>query len=173
MLESRRAPPVSFFEAIDGSTLDPSPDLQRIFGLNDFYGSRGVIGCALSHIGVWKQLVQDSSADNYIVMEDDLVWEDDAIDFLTDRALDISAQSLVFLSYIQQITRPAKTIHHTLVPLDTYNYLGGTEFYSINKAAAQLLLDYIDVHGVRHGIDLVLGICSQLRPMAVEPPLGC
>ena len=43
-----------------------------MFHGNNFGSRRGVIGCALSHYDLWKQLVTDKKHDCYLVLEDDI-----------------------------------------------------------------------------------------------------
>ena len=62
------------FPAIDGKGLDirTSTALQTFFQKNDFQWKKGVVGCALSHILLWAQLVSEHPAVNrYLILEDD------------------------------------------------------------------------------------------------------
>lgn len=59
-------------EAIDGRTLALTPDIVRCFRTNDFAWKKSVMGCALSHYGLWKQLATSKSAKTYFIMEDDV-----------------------------------------------------------------------------------------------------
>jgi hypothetical protein len=42
--------------AIDGQTLAMTPDIEHTFRGNDFAYRRGIVGCALSHISIWRDL---------------------------------------------------------------------------------------------------------------------
>jgi GR25 family glycosyltransferase involved in LPS biosynthesis len=57
--------------AIDGRSLVLTADLARRLAPNDFFWKKSVSGCALSHIGLWEQLIGDSEADAYLIFEDD------------------------------------------------------------------------------------------------------
>jgi GR25 family glycosyltransferase involved in LPS biosynthesis len=60
-----------FVDAVDGAQIVPTPEMKRLFQGNDFGSKRGVIGCALSHYHLWKQLLADSNHEFYLIMEDD------------------------------------------------------------------------------------------------------
>ena len=55
-------------------------------------------------------------------------------------------------------------------PLNKELYIGATHCYSINKRGAMLLLNYIKVNGIKHGIDYLMKIadngleCYETRP---------
>ena len=57
---------------IDGKELKPTNELKKLFDGNDFGSNVGAIGCALSHYNLWKQLVEDSTNEYYLIIEDDL-----------------------------------------------------------------------------------------------------
>jgi hypothetical protein len=59
----------SWVRAIDGRSIDPTAALKKLFLNNDFGSKRGVIGCALSHLNLWKQLVSDPLHEYYIVLD--------------------------------------------------------------------------------------------------------
>ena len=59
--------PFSFFKAIDGTTISYN---TRI--------SRGNVGCCLSHLTIWEDIV-NKNADISLVVEDDVVFHDDIL----------------------------------------------------------------------------------------------
>ena len=59
-------------KAVDGCELRITDEVRTIFAPNDFQFRRGVLACALSHIGLWKQLVEDAESESYIIVEDDI-----------------------------------------------------------------------------------------------------
>ena len=70
--------PLVRFPAIYGKNVDKSI-------LGDIFTSRylssvndGIIGCALSHVSIWKKIVTDNLKDT-IINEDDVVFSDDAM----------------------------------------------------------------------------------------------
>ena len=63
-----------FFEAINGKELTSTPELLSLFKMNDFNYKKGVMGCALSHIHLWNNLINDKDNDFYVILEDDIVF---------------------------------------------------------------------------------------------------
>jgi len=61
-----------FVEAINGEDLPESDELRLLFEGNNFGYKKGVIGCALSHLKIWNDLVQDENNEYYVVLEDDV-----------------------------------------------------------------------------------------------------
>ena len=62
----------NFFYAVNGYKLTESEELRNLFEGNDFNYRKGVIGATLSHMKLWKQLINDKNNDFYIIFEDDL-----------------------------------------------------------------------------------------------------
>jgi len=67
---------VYLWQATDGRTLSLTPDLVNCFRNNDFNWKKSVMGCALSHLGLWEKLANDKLAKSYLIMEDDVVLFD-------------------------------------------------------------------------------------------------
>ena len=176
------------FAAVDGSAIYLTPDLKHLFRLPelkettattvlhdqativapyDSHGFRpGVLGCAMSNIKIWRDLVNDRNAkenDFVIVLEDD-IW------FLNSKT---------FLSRW-------KMIYSTIVDDDRWNWLylgfssnqqsalygdievapgiqqfpnvkrsfgGGTFGYVMRRRGATFLLDRAQKHGISQAID--------------------
>ena len=66
-------------KAVDGKQLEPTQELYNLFKDNN---RRGVIGCALSHYYLWKQLLEDNDLDYYVILEDDIEIVDNFKDVL-------------------------------------------------------------------------------------------
>jgi GR25 family glycosyltransferase involved in LPS biosynthesis len=59
--------------ACDGRNLCLTPELATLFKPNDFFWKKAVMGCALSHLKLWKMLVNDSKEiQSYLILEDDV-----------------------------------------------------------------------------------------------------
>jgi GR25 family glycosyltransferase involved in LPS biosynthesis/tetratricopeptide (TPR) repeat protein len=168
----------SWVTAVDGLQLDPTPALKQLFSGNDFGSKRGVIGCALSHYQLWKELIQDPVQDYYVIMEDDITLCEKFKTKL-DHVLATNSTDILFLGYhmfnskrkqvqsVYDIVTEQSTIH----PLDTNLYIGGTFSYVINKSGAQKLVQYINDNGIKHGIDYVMKINPTLTLSEVHPCL--
>jgi GR25 family glycosyltransferase involved in LPS biosynthesis len=58
--------------AFDGKKLKLTPSLTRMFKPNDFFWKKAVMGCALSHMRVWANLIgEPSEIQSYLILEDD------------------------------------------------------------------------------------------------------
>jgi collagen beta-1,O-galactosyltransferase len=128
---------------------------------NDFGNRKGVIGCALSHYYLWKQLIADS-LDYYVILEDDITVTNDfktKIEKIKEEKCD-----LCFLGYHMY----SKDRNASYDEKDGYSvqafqkdlFVGGTFGYFITKRGAQKMLDYVEKHGIKHGIDYVIKIAS-------------
>ena len=60
------------WRATDGRALTMTPALARLFRDNDFKWKKAVMGCAISHMGLWERLANDKVARSYLIMEDDV-----------------------------------------------------------------------------------------------------
>jgi GR25 family glycosyltransferase involved in LPS biosynthesis len=59
-------------KAVEGKSLELSKNLVGLFGVNDFFWKKAVMGCALSHLKLWTMLLCDSEEiQSYLIMEDD------------------------------------------------------------------------------------------------------
>lgn len=65
------------WRATDGRTLKMTAPLAALFRDNDFKWKKSVMGCALSHLGLWEKLARDAIARSYLIMEDDVKFADD------------------------------------------------------------------------------------------------
>lgn len=161
--------------ATDGKTLKLTPELLSMFKNNDFNYRRGIIGCALSHYYLWKQLTE--SDDNYyLIMEDDVTICKDfgrkVFDLIKKKDYD-----LLFLGYHMHDHNRKIRVEYNLnnnihldndVVVDKLKqdlYIGGTHCYIITKEGAQALIDFIDVNGIKHGIDYLMAKAQQILPV--------
>lgn len=62
---------VNVWRATDGRALTMTPQLAYLFRDNDFKWKKAVMGCAISHMGLWERLAKDQIATSYLICEDD------------------------------------------------------------------------------------------------------
>ena len=63
---------VETWKAVDGRSISLTPALARLFKPNDFFWKKAVMGCALSHLGLWHQLATEPATGiTYLIFEDD------------------------------------------------------------------------------------------------------
>ena len=69
---------VERWPAIDGRKLQLTPALSRLLAPNDFFWKKAVTGCALSHLGLWWKLANETKDINsYLILEDDVKFRPD------------------------------------------------------------------------------------------------
>ncbi len=168
-----------FTEAVDGKELEPSEYLYSLFKGNDFGTKRGVMGCALSHYTMWKDLIADDKNDYYLIFEDDIQVVHGIKPILDQLDTEMKKKDVVFLGYsmfsnkrkevfsiYNQSDQPAH-----IEKLNRSLYIGGTFAYSINKIGAQKLVSYIQTSGIKHGIDYLMKIAPGLECFECQPQL--
>lgn len=155
------------YSAINGWNLKNTCQLQQIFDNNDYNMRRGMVGCAMSHLKLYIELLEDDDNDIYCILEDD-------IDFVPefDKKLDSCIELLkntdwdmfylghhVWKKYIDKNTY-SKTLWPQIEKKNRKESIdfsiGGTIGYIITKKGAELVLNYINETGMTNGIDTVL-----------------
>jgi GR25 family glycosyltransferase involved in LPS biosynthesis len=169
-----------FVEAVDGKQLKPTTELKDLFEGNDFGSNVGFIGCALSHYNLWKALLA-SNDEYYVIFEDDVALVPKFIEkFETLKKGDAFKKcNYLLLGYSmfslnRENTKDVYVKENSVLsvePLQSDLYVGGTFAYSINRNGAQILVDYIAKNGIKHGIDYVVKICPELKPMELRPQI--
>ena len=168
-----------FIKAIDGALLKPTSELKHLFRNNDFGSRRGVIGCALSHYNLWKRLVSDSQHEYYVIMEDDFVLCSNfkkQLETLKSNN-EFATREVLFLGYHMFEKNRNYDVYNLVsdkvdvTELNKDFYIGGTFAYSINKNGAKKIIDYIDKHGINHGIDYQIKIISGLQCFESQPQI--
>ena len=168
-----------FIEAIDGQNLEPTKTLEKLFRDNDFGSRRGVIGAALSHYNLWKELLEDDDYNYYIIMEDDIQFCKDFKKKLDKIKNQIEEKEFLFFGYSmfdyerQEIKKynETDTMDTEIQNLNRHIYIGGYFTYSINKIGAKKLIHYIKNNGIKHGIDYLNKIVPSINNYEVIPQL--
>jgi GR25 family glycosyltransferase involved in LPS biosynthesis len=63
---------VERWPATDGKNIKLTPELAKLFGANDFFWKKAVMGCAISHLGLWWKLLNENpDIQNFLIFEDD------------------------------------------------------------------------------------------------------
>ena len=163
-------------DAVDGKEVKPTLELAKLFEGNDFGSRVGVVGCALSHVNLWKALLADQKTNYYVILEDDITLSENFKAKIEALKPIFEKESYLLLGYHmftknRNALKPQEEGSMEIRPLNYGFYVGGTFGYSINKEGAKTLLDYISVNGIKHGIDYVVKICSGLKCKEVSPEL--
>lgn len=166
--------------ATDGRTLTRTPELEHLFRGNDFGFRRGIVGCALSHLAVWREVAAGTRP--RLVLEDDTRF----IDAVTGRLAEFAGRlgeewhdfDLAFLGYTRWGSsgdgRPLPT-HRAprLARMDWATYMGGCFAYIVSPRGAQRLVSLAEQEGIRRGIDWFIMVNAQhLNVVRCEPDLA-
>jgi len=184
---------ITVFDAVDGKLLktkglyenEYAEEVKYLFRDNDFCSRPGVIGCALSHITLWRALVEDHNETfGYLIFEDDVDFADAYEWKLYSMLLQVTFEwDILFLGHL--VCYEYQTNHRVDGPLPIWEKLSdyteprrtswvGTASYIISKRGAMKLLQYIEAKGVQHGIDYLIQLRSVdlLRAYVARPMLN-
>jgi len=169
-----------FVEAVDGQTLNPTLEIKNLFAGNNFNYRRGVIGCALSHYYLWKQLINDEDNEYYLIMEDDAVLCDGFKMKIEQMTEEMKNRDVIFFGYhmFENKRTPVKHLYENnnqIIYTRNLNrnlFIGGTHLYSINKKTAIKLIEYIDRNGINVAIDDYLFKCVDINLYESIPHLS-
>ena len=103
-------------------------------------GTNGAIGCYLSHIKLWKMLLQ-SNEDMFLIFEDDVnvnSSKDDINNFLNN--MNNYDWDFIFLGYMKPFSNNDTRVTTNVYKINSINF--GTHSYIINKKGATKLLKY-------------------------------
>lgn len=179
--------PFGVFKAIDGKGLDPR-HLSSIFTLcrhGDYQMRLGVIGCALSHLALYTQLLKDDAHDGYLIMEDDAAPAEgvvpDSLEFQIQRVMRVQElrglpSDLILFAIVSKHPRSYYTAAPAIVCksyAESNEFsMGGTGCYYISKAMAQMALEYVYDNGIDCPIDVILyRLLDHVKGYFVLPPL--
>ena len=143
-----------FFPAVDGSIIDDAYMEQGGYGVWDewqkpdhslhFYQReirKGEIGCALSHVNIWKKVVEEG-LDEVLILEDDAGF-DRHFKYLFDRAIkfcrDMGAQQewdMLYLGRNAMTPDPVQIVNYLSLPGFSYC----THGYMVTRRGAEKLL---------------------------------
>ena len=146
----------NFVEAVDGKALNASSELFSLFERNDFNFNKGVIGCALSHIHLWNNLINDKENDFYIILEDDITFCDNFKKYLGDVCKLFVEQKLEHLALGEYNTSkvfPTDNFKIDVYYKDLYKEGHVTFAYIISKNAAKKYINYINSCSIKCAID--------------------
>lgn len=164
---------VEFFDAVDGKNLHATENIVRMFLFNDFEYRSGIIGCALSHYLLYKQLISDEDSDLYLIFEDDIEilpnFNENCDTILKQVGLNFDILFIGNHGY-------DKTQIGTPVRLETFNNYGagGTFGYIFTKKFAIRIVNAIEKYSIKYAIDTYIQkycACEQILVHVSVPPL--
>jgi GR25 family glycosyltransferase involved in LPS biosynthesis len=173
--------------AVNGNTLQLTPIIYNLFKNNEFNWKKSVIGCYLSHIGIWSRIIKEDG-DYFLVLEDDVRFVDSWLEKWDEYSKQIPKDA--DLLYLGGVLPPNKIgLSHVLskineywsvitpntffssIPLPLFHFC--TYSYIITKSGAEKLLRYLVQPNKRvfNGVDHLLGSPSLNLKTYVATPL--
>lgn len=144
------------FSAVDGQRLQMNDELKYLFRNNDFNYRQGVVGCALSHLRIWEELLA-SKEDYVIVTEDDIELASDfasKLNVVLHNILQKPYTEMAFLGhFLWNGRQPVLNDYPNFEKINIPDYMGGFYGYIISKGGAWKLLQIAKFYGIQNGID--------------------
>lgn len=150
------------YSAIDGDKLKSTPQLLRIFDSNDYNMRAGMVGCAMSHIKMYTELIH-SQFSFFCIMEDDVETVPDFKNkFIHVLKTIPNDWDIIYLGhhYRPNLHKPEyydKTKNPKVEKWSRHRSLqeslGGTGGYLITRQGAEKLLNFINRTGMTNCID--------------------
>ena len=158
--------PVQVFYGFDGKNMPPSHKIQKAFKSGDYNYRVGIVGCAISHIVLWKKFLQEQNQSYMIVLEDDAKL---CRDFKT---------KLMYLLETYKNQFEIMFLHHNpyqrnkLIELNLQSKIpiaeewsversmrenmGSTAGYIITRDGARNMLKHVEKYGMYNAVDWVM-----------------
>jgi GR25 family glycosyltransferase involved in LPS biosynthesis/glycosyltransferase involved in cell wall biosynthesis len=145
-------------KAVDGATLEPTMYIKKLFENNDFNYRKGVIGCALSHLNLWEQLVNDKKNEFYVVFEDDITFVDNfkmKLDNILNGVCGSNNSIEFCLLGGGSISKSNENIEDLYVLKRYVKTVDGLYGYIVTKSGAKKMIDYISHNKIKRAIDTI------------------
>ncbi len=161
---------VQRFTATDGDSLSMTPLWVRMFGVNNTNWNRGMLGCGLSHMRLWEQLLK-SDSDVYLVFEDDTepTQYSHLINTFYDKDKAPKDYDVIFFAYHEKHHNWAKPAGNEpptednlkLVNIPSFGQVindmfGSGAGYAITRQGAARMLTMINSSGMINAIDTLM-----------------
>ena len=134
-----------YIDAVNGYNMFKSQDEHIDWYVKNFHDQRlvngwipshGQIGCWLSHVKIWKKMV-DEDIESALILEDDVTFRDDINEEFSRRVKNVPSDwNALAVGY--NCGGVAKTINEDICQLVNFS---GTYGYALKKSCAQILLD--------------------------------
>ena len=145
-----------FFEAINGKQIKESEEVRMLFEGNDFNYKKGVIGCSLSHIHLWNELLHDNANKFYVILEDDIELCDNFkqhLDYVCKLFYEEKLEYLSLGEYDSNKQFPSLNTNIEMYTKDLYKE-GHIQFaYIISKLAIAKSFEYINSCSIKCALD--------------------
>jgi GR25 family glycosyltransferase involved in LPS biosynthesis len=143
---------------VNGKNLQMNQFIYNLFENNQFQWKKSVIGCNLSHIQTWSQILKEKQGDLFLILEDDVRFNKDWIEIWNNSADHIPEDAeLLYLGGVLPPNKPAlplcseqvnkywnKIKPNTLfspIPLPIFHFCAYS--YILTRKGAQKIIDYL------------------------------
>jgi GR25 family glycosyltransferase involved in LPS biosynthesis/tetratricopeptide (TPR) repeat protein len=168
------------FPGIDGVALEETEEIRHLFRGNDFAFRRGIVGCALSHIALWRAAAERADGELFLIFEDDARpgerFDRELAAVCAELRDEHPSFDVALLGYFPN--RPVEEEPESgagpgrLRPMRWERHLGGSWAYVVSPAGARRLLELVELDGVQNGIDTFKMLHGdELESWECDPPL--
>lgn len=155
------------FDGVDGTQIKPNQKIQKLFSTGDYNYRRGIIGCALSHLTIWQEILNSVNIDYLLIFEDDAILVDD----FNTKLLHLletyhNKFDVLYLGMFPYPNKDRKEWHYTesnvnqLPTAREWNKsemfatsMGGNHGYLISRKGVLNILEYLDKNGMTNAVD--------------------
>jgi len=158
--------PVKVLKGFDGKQMNPSHKIQKAFKTGDYNYRKGIIGCAMSHIHIWKEFLNNTFYTNCLVLEDDAKLVKNFSDKLMNTLIKYEGQyEIMFLHYnpYPQYMKKELFFEYQDIKAEEWSIersrrenMGSTAGYVLSREGARNLLRYVEKCGCPNAIDWVM-----------------
>ena len=165
----------SLFKAVDGYNMSPE-DSSLEKGYITAPLKKGEVGCALSHLKLWKQLDSINDTDTFLILEDDFVPKY-AMNDILQIIKQVNNYDILYTGHcfeqqgklVQTVEYKNKefNIYESVTPLCTHSYV-------ITKQGLKKVLEYSDKNKIKYNIDNFLNHMQKekyIKSLSVIDPL--
>lgn len=173
--------------AFDAQTENLTPEIKKIFGDSLNILSKGAVACFMSHYRLWKKLSMDNDAKNYLILEDDVVFEKGFSSFWNN-AFSKNIPKEYFLIYLggcqpwnkkqyHNVTQPHNPCFNNIKSNTLFSKKPSffwhmtTCSYIMSKQAAIMACQYIEQFGADKAVDFFLLKFFEKNKMFSAPHL--
>lgn len=130
--------------------------------------NKGIVGCAMSHITLWKQLINDNKSDKYLILEDDIndidiMQLNNLINYINNNNLEFNYINLYCGGPFCKKSLKKEIIINNNLKLNESIFFFGTVGYIINKNGAKKLIDMINKYKIIYHIDFTISFYKLLN----------
>ena len=158
--------PIKVFKGIDGKTLKSSHKIQKAFKTGDYNYRSGIIGCAMSHISIWKEFLLNPTQTHVLVLEDDAKLVKDFNHKLISLLNTYNGKyEIMFLHYNPYPHSVKKELYYQYQEVKAEEWsversmrenMGSGCGYILSREGARNLLRFIEKNGCQNAIDWVM-----------------